>query len=191
MVGLRLRPLVRRAEGSRVKIKLDTSGLGQSRWYEFLLRFAFGGVVTALAGLIAKRFGPEIGGLFLAFPAIFPATATLIEKHEKQKKERAGKNGTDRGKAAAGVDAAGAAMGSIGLAAFALVIWLRLPASGMSIVLIGATLAWFVTSVSVWEFRETIWRRARRGRLKASNRPHNAIHPAVHSGRSTDRRSHE
>jgi hypothetical protein len=175
-----------------VKIKLDTSGLGQSRWYEYLVRFAFGGVVTVLAGLIAKRFGPEIGGLFLAFPAIFPATATLIEKHEKQKKERAGESGTERGREAAGVDAAGAAMGSIGLAAFALVVWLRLPASRTSIVLIGATLAWFVTSVSVWEFRETIWRRARRGRLKASNRPlHNAIHDAVQPGRSTNRRSHE
>ena len=175
-----------------MKIKFDTSGLGQSRWYEYLVRFAFGGVVTVLAGLIAKRFGPEIGGLFLAFPAIFPATATLIEKHEKQKKERAGKSGTERGREAAGIDAAGAAMGSIGLAAFALVVWLRLPASRMSIVLIGATLGWFVTSVSVWEFRETIWRRARRGRLKASNRPpHNDVHHAVHTGRSTNRRSHE
>ena len=82
-----------------MKIKLDTSGLRQSRWYEYLARFLFGGTVTALAGLIAKRFGPEIGGLFLAFPAIFPATATLIEKHEqqkheKQKKERAGDSGT-------------------------------------------------------------------------------------------------
>ena len=28
--------------------------------------------------------------LFLAFPAIFPASATLIEKHEKEKKEREG-----------------------------------------------------------------------------------------------------
>jgi len=175
-----------------VKIKFDTSRLGQSRWYEYLVRFAFGGVVTASAGLIAKRFGPEIGGLFLAFPAIFPATATLIEKHEKQKKERAGKSGMERGREAAGVDAAGAAMGSIGLAAFALVVWLRLPASGTSTVLIGATLAWFVTSVSVWEFRETIWRRARRGRLKASNRPpHNDVRHAVHTERSTNRRSHE
>jgi len=181
-----------------VKIKLDTSGLRQSRWYEYLARILFGGTVTALAGLIAKRFGPEIGGLFLAFPAIFPATATLIEKHEqqkheKQKKERAGDSGTKRGSAAAGVDAAGAAMGSIGLAAFALVVWLRLPASGMSIVLIGATLAWFVTSASVWEFRETLWRRARRCRFNASNRPpHDGVHHhAVDPERSTNRRSHE
>jgi hypothetical protein len=176
-----------------VKIKLDTSGFGQSRWYEYLVRFVVGVVVTAMAGLIAKRFGPEIGGLFLAFPAIFPATATLIEKHEKQKKERAGKSGTEHGRRAAGVDATGAAMGSIGLAAFALVVWLRLPASRTSIVLLGATLAWFVTAVSVWQFRETLWRRARASRLNASNRPpHNAVyHNAVHHGRSKNRRSHE
>lgn len=36
--------------------------------------------VTALAGVIAKHYGPVIGGLFFAFPAIFPASATLIEK---------------------------------------------------------------------------------------------------------------
>ena len=47
------------------------------------------GLITAVAGIIAKQFGPGIGGLFLAFPAIFPASATLIEKHEKQKKENA------------------------------------------------------------------------------------------------------
>src|SRR5712671_5535227 len=68
-----------------------------------------------LAGIIANKFGPSIGGLFLAFPAIFPASATLIEKYEKQKKEKEGLRGTQRGRQAASVDAAGAAMGSIGL----------------------------------------------------------------------------
>ena len=37
-------------------------------------------VQSAIAGMIAKRYGAEIGGLFLAFPAIFPASASLIEK---------------------------------------------------------------------------------------------------------------
>jgi hypothetical protein len=60
-----------------VKVKIDTSELGQSRWQDYLLRFLFGGTVTALAGVIAKRFGPGIGGLFLAFPAILPAAATF------------------------------------------------------------------------------------------------------------------
>jgi len=105
-----------------MRIEVDSSGLRQSKWYEYLLRFIFGGTVTALAGIIAKRFGPGIGGLFLAFPAILSASATLIEKHERQKKERAGKNGAVRAKVAAGVDSIGASMGAVGLAVFALIV---------------------------------------------------------------------
>jgi hypothetical protein len=62
--------------------------------------------------------------LFLAFPAIFCASATLIEKHERERKERAGVRGTRRGKEAAALDAAGAALGSFGLLAFGAAIWL-------------------------------------------------------------------
>jgi uncharacterized protein DUF3147 len=69
-----------------VKIKIDTSALRQSHWYQYLVRFFFGGAVTALAGVIANHFGPAVGGLFLAFPAIFPAAATLIDDLEKEKK---------------------------------------------------------------------------------------------------------
>ena len=145
-----------------MKIKFDTGGLSQSKWYEYLMRFFFGGTITALAGIIAKKFGPEIGGLFLAFPAILPAAATLIEKHEKEKKERAGQDGANRGRAAAGVDAAGAALGSIGLMAFALVVWQKLPNYAAVFVLVGATLVWLVTSIVMWELRETIFRRFKR-----------------------------
>jgi Protein of unknown function (DUF3147) len=62
-------------------IQFKPSTLRQTRWYEYLIRFGLGGAMTVVAGLIAARFGPVIGGLFLAFPAIFPASATLIEKH--------------------------------------------------------------------------------------------------------------
>lgn len=153
-----------------MKIKFDTSGLGQSRSYEYLVRFIFGGSLTALTGIVAKRFGPEIGGLFLAFPAILPATATLIETHEEKKKGLVGENGTRRGRAVAGVDAAGAAMGSIGLVAFALVIWKRLPQSDTGLALTVATVAWIVTSLSLWELREILLRRARARFRKMSNR---------------------
>ena len=105
-----------------MKIKIDATGLKNSKWYEFALRFSFGGAVTAFAGLVAKRYGPEVGGLFLAFPAIVPATATLIRKREQQKKERAGYDGAERGRAAAAVDVAGAAMGGFGLIAFSLIV---------------------------------------------------------------------
>lgn len=144
-----------------MKVKFNVAALGRSRWYEYVIRFIFGGAITALTGIIAKRWGPGIGGLFLAFPAILPAAATLIEKHEKQKKERAGMEGTHRGRATAGVDAAGAAMGSLGLMAFALVVWRCMPNYPAALVLGLATLAWLLVAVLAWGVHETVWRRLR------------------------------
>lgn len=138
----------------KLHIAADPTALQRTNWYEYLLRFLFGGVITALAGIIANRFGPGIGGLFLAFPAIFPASATLIEKHEKQKKRRAGVDGTIRGRLAAGLDAAGAALGSIGLVAFALVFWLLIPHAATWLVLLCATVAWMLVSGSLWYLRK-------------------------------------
>ncbi len=110
--------------------------------------------MTAIAGVIAKWYGPVIGGLFLACPAIFPASATLIEKHEEQRKERAGLSGKIRGRKAASVDAAGSAIGSIGLVAFAAVTWKLLPDDSVWLVLLGATLAWLSISVLFWHLRK-------------------------------------
>src|SRR5579863_10250227 len=171
-----------------MKVNFDTSGLGLSRWYEYVIRFVFGGTITALAGIVAERYGPEIGGLFLAFPAILPAAATLIEKHEKEKKEGAGLDGTQRGRVSAGIDAAGAAMGSIGLMAFALIVWLKLPHSSLSLVLAGATLAWLAASVMVWVFRETLWRRVRAKLHEASG---HGLHAAAHRDSPIHRRFDE
>jgi hypothetical protein len=112
-------------------------------------------LITALTGIIAKEFGPGIAGLFLAFPAIFPASATLIEKHEKQKKEKLGLNGTSRRTEAAGVDAAGAAMGSIGLLAFAIVVWRSMAHGNSWLVLAAATLVWLTVSVLAWKIRKS------------------------------------
>ena len=153
-----------------MKVKIDASELGQSKWYEYALRFAFGGTITALAGEIAKHYGPAIGGLFLAFPAILPATATLIADDEKKKKQRAGMNGAIRGRTAAGVDAAGAAMGCIGLIVFALIVWQRLPQSSLAVVLSEATLAWLFTSVAIWLMREKLWRSLAK-KLRSSRHP--------------------
>jgi hypothetical protein len=98
-----------------MQVKIDPSALERTKWHEYVVRFVFGGFITAAAGILAKEYGACVGGLFLAFPAIFPASATLIEKHEKEKKQEQGFDGTERGREAAGVDAAGSAMGSIGL----------------------------------------------------------------------------
>jgi hypothetical protein len=83
------------------------------------------GLTIVAAGLVADHLGPVMGGLFLAFPAIFAASATLIEKHERERKAKKGLRGEKRAKGAAALDASGAAWGSIGLAAFGAVIWGR------------------------------------------------------------------
>ena len=108
--------------------------------------------MTVIAGLIAARFGPVVGGLFLAFPAIFPASATLIEKHVRERKEKKGLPGARRGKEAAALDAVGATLGSFGLAAFALIIWLVVEQSPY-LALVLATLGWSVVAVFSWILR--------------------------------------
>jgi Protein of unknown function (DUF3147) len=123
--------------------------------HEFAVRFLFGGLCTVAAGLIAKRFGPSIGGLFLAFPAIFPASASLIEKHEKQHKQRIGRDGTKRGRVAASIDAAGASLGALGLIAFAVVVWRILPQHNSWLVISSASVAWFAVSICGWLLRKS------------------------------------
>jgi Protein of unknown function (DUF3147) len=123
------------------------SALGESRWYEYLVRFVLGGLTTVVAGVVADLYGPQMGGLFLAFPAIFCASATLIEKHERQRKKERSVAGQRRGTDAAALDASGAALGGIGLAAFALAVWLLAPQYGLASLVIGS-IAWVLVSVT-------------------------------------------
>jgi hypothetical protein len=115
-----------------------------------LVRFSLGGGITVVAALIAAHYGPVIGGLFLAFPAIFPSGATLIEKRERLRKQRAGYDGTNRGRLAAALDARGACFGCVGLIAFAAVVWRMLPAHSLTVTLIAATVAWTSVSILLW-----------------------------------------
>ena len=137
-------------------IKVNPSALKQTKWHEYLVRFAFGGLITAAAGIIAKKFGPEVGGLFLAFPAIFPATATLIEKHEIEKTQKKELQGIVRGRNAASVDAAGSAMGSVGLFVFAVIVLDFIAGRNLWLVLAGATLCWLAVSVLAWVIRKRV-----------------------------------
>jgi Protein of unknown function (DUF3147) len=148
-----------------MNVGVSTSGLKRAIWWEYLVRFLLGGLVTASAGMFAKKFGPDFGGLFLAFPAILVASATLVEKHERERKEEQGMGGKYRGRHAAGADAAGAAMGSIGLMAFALCVWKLLPAHTAWLTIAAATLLWALVCASVWLFwKRNILRRLRTAR---------------------------
>ena len=134
-------------------VEFRISALKSTRPSEYLARFAFGGAATVLAGLIAKHYGAALGGLFLAFPAIFPCSATLVESHEKERKRKIGYDGTHRGRMAASLDAAGAALGAVGLVAFAALLWYLLPRYNAALVIAAATFVWIGVSIALWHLR--------------------------------------
>jgi hypothetical protein len=136
------------------------SALRQSRWYEYLLRFVLGGLTTVAAGVVADHFGPVTGGLFLAFPAIFCASATLIEKHERQRKKEHGLNGWRRGTDATALDASGAAVGSLGMAAFGATLWITASRLGLLSLLL-ASLIWTLVAIAGWYAQRHIRRSSR------------------------------
>jgi hypothetical protein len=135
-------------------IQFDLSALKRTRWYEYGIRFLLGGGITVVAGFLANRYGPLLGGLFLAFPAIFPASATLVEKHETQKKRRAGLSGSSRGRLAAALDGRGAILGSVGLVCFALAVWLLLPLLNAALTFAIALAVWMGVSIAIWSFEK-------------------------------------
>ena len=137
-----------------MRIHIDFSVLRKTKWHEYAMRFLFGGAITAVAGIIAKSYGPVVGGLFLACPAIFPASATLIEKHERESKERLGLRGEIRGIEAAGVDTSGSALGSIGLLVFGALVWRLLPQHGIAAVLLASIVSWMLVSATLWHLRK-------------------------------------
>jgi hypothetical protein len=130
-------------------VRFNLASLRETQWYELVIRFALGGAMTVATGSIAAQFGPVVGGFFLAFPTIFPASATLIEKHSRQRKERKGLAGVRRGRDVAALDARGAVLGSIGLFAFALVAWVALTSASAAELLL-APLAWFCVATIAW-----------------------------------------
>ena len=138
-------------------VRAKWEALKEGRWYEYVVRFVLGGAATVVAGLIADVYGPTTGGLFLAFPAIFFASATLIEKHERKRKEDRGIKGRLRAKGAAALAAAGAGWGSIGLAAFALVLWIAAEKAPMGSLAV-ATVTWLLVGVSLWRLRRKLRR---------------------------------
>ena len=124
------------------RISFASSALRATRWYELVVRFVFGGAVCAAAGAIGHRYGPLVGGLFLAFPALLPASLTLVYRQE--------------GRAKAADEAAGAVCGAIGLVGFAGVVWLATEKLHLAIVLSLATAVWFGLSWMVWRGLERL-----------------------------------
>jgi len=119
-----------------VKPRFRLGSLEEAHAWEYVLRFVFGGLVTVGAGLVADAYGPAIGGLMLAFPAILPASLTLVKRHDGREKA------TD--------DARGARIGSVALIAFAIPIWLGAEEGPFPFMLALATLAWLAVGGVLW-----------------------------------------
>jgi hypothetical protein len=146
-----------------------------------VIRFALGGAATVFTGLVRSRYGASVGGLFLALPAIFCASATLIEKHEIRRKREAGLAGERRRRMAVAVDSAGAALGML---AFAIIFSLTAETS-IAAAFLGASLAWLVISVAglVRAAQDAVSAesadRTKRQRLRDSAKPLRSIDAAI------------
>jgi peptidoglycan/LPS O-acetylase OafA/YrhL len=102
---------------------------------EYLIRFVFGAGISLVAGVVTLIFGARVGGLFLAFPAILPATLTLVE--DKEGTRRADKN------------AGGAVLGAVALVVFAIIAYLLLTTSAPSALGL-ALLGWCVAALLLY-----------------------------------------
>jgi hypothetical protein len=135
---------------------IDPGALREAHWYQFAVRFVLGGTITVCTGLAAQHWGPLVGGLFLSFPAIFPASSTLLEQQQTERKRRMGIHCRQRGRKAAALDAAGAVLGGFALLAFSIAAWLALPAFAAAWALSIAGASWLVVAVSLWWLRRKL-----------------------------------
>jgi hypothetical protein len=103
---------------------------------DLMVRFAFGASISVIAGVVSLVWNAKAGGMFLAFPAILPATLTLIEKKESKRQ--------------AEEDDEGALLGSVAMFSFAATsVWV-LAAFAAGTALAVATGAWAATAIALY-----------------------------------------
>lgn len=125
-----------RPRHARVRPQFDLARLKNVRPRDLALRFAFGAAISLGAALIAAATGARFGGVFLAFPAILPASLTLLQDEE-------GTRDADR-------NAIGAVLGGVALVVFAIVGeagFGRIPAGAALLAALGA---WLLTAVGLY-----------------------------------------
>ena len=134
-----------RQQGAGLIPKVDPKALAKHRPSEYLVRFLFGAAISLAAGLIGMKFGPVVGGIFLGFPAILPASLTLIEKKE--------------GREEASIDSLGAVLGAVAMVAFAIVVVLEAWRWGVVPVLAVALVVWVVVAFALYAIVAATYRR--------------------------------
>lgn len=106
------------------------------RLSDYALRFGFGCAIALVSGLIGMWFGPKVGGVLLGFPAILPASLTLVQKKE--------------GKDSASVDSIGATLGAIAMIVFALFVAVTAESIGAVPSILIALIVWLTVAVALY-----------------------------------------
>jgi len=109
-------------------VGISLSALREVPRGDLAIRFAFGAGISSIAAIISYVFGARFGGVFLAFPAILPATLTLIEKEESKRK--------------AEDDDIGAILGAAALILFGGLAWWLIPTIGAPGAIAVAVFGW-------------------------------------------------
>ena len=126
------------AEPRRVDVlpSADLSKIRGAKPKELLVRFVLGAAVSVDAGIISKGVGPRLGGVFLAFPAILPASLTFVQ----------GKEGTHK----ADRDAIGAVLGGLALVVFAAVAESTFTRLNPALALVCSLAGWLVACAAMY-----------------------------------------
>jgi Protein of unknown function (DUF3147) len=117
-----------------------------------LLRFTAGAVTSVVAGILALLFGPRIGGIPLAFPAVLVASLTLIEEQEDSEEARE--------------DSRGAMAGAAAMAVFGVIGGVLFGVLPGGVVLVLAAVAWLLVAFGLYGL--LWWRRGKAGRSGSS-----------------------
>lgn len=114
----------------------DFGSLAQVRPRDLAIRFVAGALTSIIAGVLTVAFGPRVGGVMLAFPAILVASLTLIAQEDDREDARH--------------DARGATLGGVALTVFALVGLFLFGVLPGGVVLLLAGLAWLATTLGLY-----------------------------------------
>ena len=126
----------KRPVGNNPLAAIDIGQLHAITWKDLVARFVFGATVSVVAGVVGLNFGARVGGILLAFPAILPATLTLIAKEEGQPHSFH--------------DLQGTVVGACGLVGFGIVAAFTIGRVNVIIALLAALLAWCVVSGTLY-----------------------------------------
>lgn len=116
--------------------RVDVRNVRDVKPRDMAVRFALGALVSVVAGIISHLAGARIGGVFLAFPAILPASLTIVQDKE-------GTRRADR-------DALGSVLGGIALVVFATVGESMFGRHNSAAVLALALVGWLVSSFALY-----------------------------------------